>query len=264
MRPILENRVQFKILVSGIFPRQRVMINWDDNDRVLPQDLETRIDSYWAIESASKPHLFNGPLCRLSRWIKRDDRLALELGRTNYKEQWHSNAFCREIKEQYGDGTLARALGVSAVLSTSDQQIVLIKRSAEVGEDPGRFDVWGGHIHPEEHAVAGVPDPFCAIATEILEEANLTLSEDEPLTCIGLIETTTTYKPEMIFRVESQLLAAEVFKLARAYRSAEWSALMSIPNRTESIRQFLQEYGDHTSPSACGALWLHSGLIIDY
>ena len=252
----------FKILISETFPRQRVKINWDASERVLPLDLQTKIDDFWSTELIHKPHLFNGDLCRLNHWQKKDDYLILDLGRTNYKEQWYSNAFCREIKEQFGNDSPARALGVSAVLVSSDQQIILLKRSAEVGEDPDKFDVWGGHIHPDEHAINGKPDPFCAIATEILEEANLTLSEDEPLTCIGLIETTTTFKPEMIFRVQIQLRAAEVFKLAKAYRSSEWSALMSITNRPESLRQFLQEYGEQTSASAYGALWLHGNLNI--
>jgi hypothetical protein len=225
--------------------------------------MQKAIDNFWESESAGKPYLFNGELCRLARWEKRDEQLIISLGRANYKEQWYSNAFCREIIPQYGDDVLCRALGVSAVIVSSDQQIVLIKRSAEVGEDPARLDVWGGHIGPEEHAINGVPDPFCAIATEILEEANLTLSDDEALECIGLIETTTTFKPEMIFRVRVQFSAAEIFKMAKAYPSAEWSALLSIPNRTESVRNFLQDYGAQASPSAYGALWLHAELNID-
>jgi hypothetical protein len=254
----------FKILISGVFPRHRVQIHWDERQRVLPPALQTKIADFWQTESAGKPHLFNGALCRLNHWEKKDNHLILDLGRTDYKEQWHSNAFGGEIKKQLGDEYLARALGVSAVVVSSDQQIVLLKRSAQVGEDPEKIDVWGGHIHPIDHAVDGVPDPFCAIAAEILEEANLTLSEDEPLTCLGLIETTTTFKPEMIFRVDLQLTAAEVMKRAEAYRSAEWSALIAIANRSESLKKFLQEYEDQISPSAYGVLWLHHQLIIDY
>lgn len=260
----LNPRSPFKILISGIFPRHRVKINWNDEERVLPAGLQTKIDQFWQKESTRQPHLFNGDLCRLNRWEKKDNYLILDLGRTDYREQWHSNAFCREIVSKHGEEVLARALGVSAVLATRDQQIVLIKRSHEVGEDPGKLDVWGGHIHPQDHAIDGAPDPFCAIAAEILEEANLTLSEDEPLTCLGLIETTTTFKPEMIFRVELQLTAAEVMKRAEAYGSAEWSALISIANRSESLKTFLQEHEEQISPSAFGALWLHHQLIIDY
>ncbi len=260
----MKQLLPFKILTSETFPRHRIKINWDASERVLPPDLQTRIDNFWATDSAGKPHLFNGELCRLDHWKKQADRLVLHLGRSNYKEQWYSNAFCRELRAQRGDGLLARALGVSAVIVSSDQQIILLKRSTQVGEDPGKFDVWGGHIHPIEHAINGMPDPFCAIATEILEEANLTLSEDEPLTCIGLIETTTTFKPEMIFRVQTQLRANEIFKLANTYRSVEWSTLMSIANRPEPVRQFLNEFGDQTSASAYGVLWLHSELSTEY
>lgn len=260
----MKQLIPFKILISETFPRHRIKINWDASKRVLPPEFQTKIDAFWKTESVGKPHLFNGDLCRLNHWEKQGDRLILHFGLGNYKALWYSNAFCREIRAQRGEDFLARALGVSAVIVSSDQQIILLKRSAQVGEDPGRFDVWGGHIEPKEHAINGVPDPFCAITTEILEEANLTLSEDEPLTCIGLIETTTTFKPEMIFQVHVQLRAAEIFKLAKAYRSVEWSALMSIANRPESVRQFLQEYREQTSASAYGALWLHSQLNIEY
>ncbi len=89
-------------MISGVFPRHRVKINWNDEERVLPASLQMKIDDFWQTESAGKPHLFNGELCRLNYWEIKDNHLILDLRRTDYKEQWYSNAFGGEIKKTIG------------------------------------------------------------------------------------------------------------------------------------------------------------------
>jgi hypothetical protein len=251
----------FKVLFTGRFQRREVRVNWDPAQRMMPLPLREKIEQFWEIEIAGSPkhaHIFNGPLCRLNRWEIHEPYVTLYFGLTDYKELLHSNQFTDAIEKEFGSPSLSKALGVSAVLVTCDEQILLMKRSAAVGEDSGKIDVFGGHIHPTEHAVEGIPDPFHAIKTEIWEEANLRITMNEPVSCIGLIETTRTKKPELIFEVTSRRRAQDI--IASALPSSEWSALFAISAQKNPLLSFLREYSDQISPSALGALWLYAQL----
>ena len=259
MKNNLETHSYFNVSFSGRFNSNQVKINWEPTPRTLPFAFREKIDQFWENEIAGSPkhaHIFNGPLCRLNRWEIHESYVTLSLGLTDYKELLHSNHFTDAIEKEFGSPSLSKALGVSAVLLTHDEQIMLMKRSEAVGEDPGKIDVFGGHIHPTEHAVAGVPDPFHAIKTEILEEANLRLMTNDLVVCIGLIETTHTKKPELIFEVTSRRRAQDI--IASASQSTEWSTIFAISAKKDPLLSFLKEHSDHISSSALGALWLHA------
>jgi len=198
----LNNNPFFKVLFSAKFSHAQVVINWNPEKRELPLELTQQIDSFWQqeiVETGKNEFIFNGELCRLNDWRVQKDQLTLDLGFTDYNELLYSNQFTNDIAARFGNDSLARALGVSVVLVSDDEQIILIKRSKAVGENPGDLDVLGGHIHPQENAVSGIPDPFLGIKAEIKEEVHLDLKNDDPLDCIGLIETLDTKKPESAF-----------------------------------------------------------------
>lgn len=251
---------QFKLLISGNYNQNKVKITWNPSLRLLPSSLMAKIESYWnkEVKQTSKNHyLFNGELCRLNTWEIKQNKLNLHLGRTNYKELLYSNNFIQDINQQYGREFLSKALGISAVLISCDQKTILIERSDTVGENPGMIDVLGGHIHPLEHAVSRVPDPFLAIKAEIHEEVNLQLMEQESITCLGLIETQTTQKPELIFLVNSPRTSEEIIDLASKKNSSELVRVFAIPDREDSLNAFLMTKKDLISPSAFGAMWLY-------
>ena len=183
-------------------------MNWNPEKRELPLERTQKIDSFWQqeiVETGKNELIFNGELCRLNDWRVQKDQLTLDLGFTDYNELLYANQFTNDIAERFGKDSLARALGVSVVLFSDDEQIILIKRSKAVGENPGDLDVLGGHIHPQENAASGVPDPFLAIKAEIKEEVHLDLKNDDPLDCIVLIETVDTKKPVLLLKAKSRL-----------------------------------------------------------
>ncbi|MFQ5485687.1 MAG: hypothetical protein ACE5DO_10210 [Desulfobacterales bacterium] len=137
----------------------------------------------------------------------------------------------------------------------------MIKRSSRVGEYPQAIDVLGGHIHPRDHAVSGIPDPFTAMRDELLEEIDLTVSQDETFECIGLVETANTRKPELIFHVNSKLPEQKIIEKGRQKQSPEISDLFSIANNRVEILAFLNRSKEHMSFSAIGALWLYAHSI---
>ncbi|MFQ5865999.1 MAG: hypothetical protein ACE5IW_12295 [bacterium] len=254
----------FNLLILGSFSENQVNIKWDPSLRMLPAALVAKIANYWNKEIVQTPkanYLFNGDLCRLNNWEVTQNRLNLHLGRTNYKELLYSNCFVQDIITRFGIEYLSKALGISAVLVSYDQNIVLIERSENVGEYPKRLDVLGGHIHPVDHAVSGVPNPFYAIKTELQEEVNLQVGPNEPVTCLGVIETRATKKPELVFLVKSQKTSDEILKCSVSRKTRELTRVFTIENRLNLLTSFLSNKKDQLSPSAYGSLWLYAQIL---
>lgn len=245
--------------MAGTFERSEVRTTWTPAKRTLPRELQRKIDAFWELEvtrTARKSYLFNGGLGRLECWQAEQHRLQLDLGWTSYKELLYSNRFGREITAQFGEACLSRALGISAVLLSSGWQVILIQRSEAVGEFPGKLDVLGGHIDPQEHAVAGVPDPFVAIRAEISEEVGLDLGVNDSLVCLGLIETRATQKPELIFAARTGRSAEQILQRSRIDPCSELTRVFAVAGSPESLADFLLQNQQRLSPSAYGALWL--------
>ncbi len=207
--------------------------------------------------SEKSGYIFNGPLCSLENWRVDDDTLHLCLGQTSYKELLFSNYLHSRNEVEYSERFNANALGISLVLTTGDAQIVLIKRSETVGEGPGKLDVVGGHIHPDEHCLSGTPDPFLAMLTEAKEEINLHL-QDEQLSCIGIITTVVTGKPELIFQAEVDLPFKDIAATAEQAQSTEIADVLAIPDDPGAVQDFMTQNSGQLSPSAHGALWLYT------
>lgn len=250
----------FKKLFLSEFTRSHLHVLWDSGRRTLPESLLSAMDAFWqesVLKSMSGEHLFNGDLCRLNSWEIDSKEPKLSLGYTNYKELLYSNH-----RIQSGNdipfGHLSYALGISAVLISSDAQIILIRRSPTVGEFPDTLDILGGHIHPTEHAVAGTPAPFVAMQAEIDEEMGVKSSEYS-LQCIGLLETIRTRKPELIFVADCKLSAKRVLERGQAKHSPEVAAILTVA--PDSLSSFLETRGQEFSPSAYGGLCLYAEFI---
>ena len=254
----------FQPLHQGRFRRHQIGVRWEEERQVLPRRLQQEIDGFWQreiLQSGKGDSIFNGELCRLNGWQQAEKRLQLRLGRTDYRHLLFSNRHGEELTRRFGATCLARALGISAVLLSRDGSIILIKRSQEVGEFPGRFDVIGGHIHPGEHAAAGVPDPFLAIAAEVREETGVELNPDD-LECLGLIETLATRKPELVFRATVHLSGTEIVTAGQKTGSSEIATFRTVRNEAAALAELLERESARFSPSALGALWLHQAAPV--
>lgn len=248
----------FAVLVSGIFTPRQVKVRWRPDQPGVPDHLRQAMDDYWCQQVALTPRssfIFNGELCSLAGFAHGRNRLTLSLARTNYQQLLYSNHIHEESRSGPAPEFRSRALGISAILLSSDDQIVLIKRSARVGESPGKLDVIGGHIGPDEHAIHGIPDPFFAIQEEIAEEIGL--HPHSQLACIGLLETTITRKPEMLFLHQSTLPAAAILRTAANCKSDEIAEVLTIPNEQTDLTAMLQTRGHEFSPSALGCFSLY-------
>lgn len=251
--------MRFKIYLSGEWPASQVEHKWGAEQTPWPAQLQHASAQHWQRATAKNPRLFNGRLASLRQFETPGGRLILHLNETCYRDQLFSNTQAKSWLEAGRDELPARGLGISALVETSDNQLVLIFRSAEVAEYPNAWDVLGGHIDPGEHLGAGgMPDVFVAMAEELQSELGL-VDEPEELVCIGLLENAAIAKPELVFRTRLGLTVADVEKLAlQANERFEYTRLHTIPATAAGVTQFMMMEDARCTPSASGCLFLYS------
>jgi len=253
----------FETLLAGSTNRKQLQITWQAERPARDVKLQRCIEKYWQddVTAGTKRHfIFNGALCSLLAWEMRGTDLYLELGQTDYRELLYSN-YCQAHQKTTAELPFnARALGVSLVLTTADDQVIILRRSGRVGEAPGKLDVVGGHIDPREHMTAGIPDPYVAIRAETAEEVGVQISLDD-LVCIGLLQTTQTRKPEMVFACRTVANADHIIKVALRTNSSEASAWLSLQNSGQALLSLIETQTAQLSPSAAGALWLQAHTV---
>ena len=196
----------------------------------------------------------NGKLARLHEWRIKEGVLHLTLQPSDYRTLLYSNRHVGRIVDIWGVRYLSRALGISAVVRARDQRILLIKRSADVGEYPLCHDVIGGHIDVPENGAP--PDPIAAMNRELDEE--LALKTDQvSLSLLGLIENMENRKPELVFTADVNHTLEEVILGAEnAVDRGEylWPIVVA------DLQNYLRESYDRLSPSALGSLVLFNRL----
>lgn len=243
----------FSTLFTCSLSERDVSIAWEPTFTPLPEAMQEQINFYWL--SLAKDFIYNGRLARLEKWSLSSSACRLELRPSDYRTLLYSNAHTKQIQESWGSHFLSRALGISAILVCADNTLVLMKRSHRVGEFPGCFDVFGGHIDCPKNG--DVPNVFVSMAQELEEEVGLYRSEID-IKLIGLIEARPHQKPELVF-VANTLLAKEHI-LARACEARdhnEFTQVHTLKNEAQHIQQFLKKHQREFSPSAFGSFCVY-------
>lgn len=244
-----------RILTSGWWNESAVHVAWSDRFFHLPPAWQAEAESFWQIQ-ASRGY-FNGKMARLRSWRVQNQQLQIDLETTDYKTLLFSNHHTDRLIADGPEPVLARALGVSAVVQSSDGQLLFMKRSAQVGEYPLCYDLFGGHIDVRLQSIDN--SPFRAMELELEEELALPASDYE-LHCIGLLETRDHCKPELLFAARCQRSAQELVEQAgRAVDSHEYERILTLADTPQAIVTFLQQFND-ISPSAFGCLSVYSQL----
>lgn len=242
----------FATLFAQALTAQQVHTRWLPEPPSLPSAMQRQIEAYW--ESLPKDFIYNGALARLAGWRLQDGTATFTLQMSDYRTLLFSNRYVEQIRRNWGDACLSRALGISALLKSADGRLLFIERSTAVGEFPGALDVFGGHIDPP---ATGTPDVFAAMAKELQEEAGLRRS-DYDLMLIGMIESTPNRKPELIFCAETHLTEQEMTMRANgACDRNEFAGIFSIADQDEPLRRWLHNEKERWSPSAYGGLSLY-------
>ena len=120
-----------------------VRVSYSPSSARRPHASDERIEECWAAATAGNQRLFDGAKFRLHRVSDTHTAVDLQLGLTGYREYLGTNrrppaehaALCADGERDFRDSGahLSNALGCEAVLITSDEQVVLLRRSAAVG-----------------------------------------------------------------------------------------------------------------------------------
>jgi len=242
----------FSTLFSGIYNKEDVDIIWQPTPRSMPAEMNDDIQQYWN-EQQNKT-LFNGQLARLDHWAATHVSCKLVLRPSDYQTLVYSNQHIQHIKESWGPQYLSRALGISVVAVSNDDQLLIMERSATVGEYPNCSDVFGGHIDVAE---GNTPCVFSSMSQEMHDEMGLAPDEFS-LSLLGMIEATRHKKPELVFLARINLSAKEIISRAeKAKDNIEFSKIYTIFNSRQRISSHLKENGADFSPSAFGSLCVY-------
>ncbi|MBN2412175.1 hypothetical protein JXQ31_10830 [candidate division KSB1 bacterium] len=229
---------------------QDVKVNWTPHFYDLPPDMLIEIEKFWKNKKNKK--MYNGQLARLDSWIIEKNILNLNLSVTDYSTLFYSNHHIQFIIKKWGAKYISRALGISAIVLTSDRFLMLMRRSNMVGEYPECIDVFGGHINLSHNL------EFPGIRESMLKELDEELgieNKDVDLDCIGLITNSQNKKPELIFTANIALSVNEVInKMNNAVDSFEFSKIIVLPNLENVLTSFMKKNENLFSPSALGCI----------
>ncbi|XP_004073194.1 nucleoside diphosphate-linked moiety X motif 22 isoform X2 [Oryzias latipes] len=215
--------------------------------------------------------------------------LILRLGLTSYKEYLGTNWSCQaaELRQrgqtEYKDplALLAQPLGVGAILCTSDDQVVFIRRSQKVAEAGGLLDIPGGHPEPkavceslgetvseeqitmemmQRRPSAVVAELFFSVSAEIRDEVNVPVSVLGAPVLLGVaLNHTSAGRPSAEFFVSCSLTSKEVQELYwKGGAEANESTDVVFLSRAEALQlSSSSPLWSELCPSAKGAVLLY-------
>jgi len=251
---------------GGGLSKDEVLVDFSvAHDRVPHPPTEEAIDVIWADRKAQNSRLHDGDKFRLGSVEWQSTRsLRVELGLTGYREYLGTHTRPADEHEallQLGQQHFSRALGCEAVLSTSDDHIVLIRRSLEVAMFAGYYNGPSGHPEPAKMpastelskgtsslsvadaavdrrqrlgsngALAAVQELFGSVLDETVEETGIPRDALGNPLLIGAMQDAQG-KPDLIFSLTTTLSAAEVRAIyAQGTHAESWESdrLVALP-----------------------------------
>ncbi|GAB2286027.1 Nudix hydrolase 9 [Dionaea muscipula] len=132
------------------------------------------------------------------------------------------------VDEQVRCEHISNPLGNGAVIETSDQKILVLKRSNNVGEFPGHFVFPGGHPEPHEVGITSynkdsadsesmnkkvAQEMFDSIIREVVEEIGVPAKSLSDPVFIGISRRELNVRPTAFFFIKCSLHSNKVQEL---------------------------------------------------
>lgn len=262
----------FEVLCSfpnGISASDLAIDCRSENDRKpSTAEREDEIESIWEERRKSNQSLFNGTKFRfhsvekISTSQKANSAAVLRIGITDYKSFLGTN--CSLNWKKLDPSQLASPLGNAAIVETKDKMIVLLKRSANVGECPHTIVMPGGHSEPETLGIKSLEEwkkssepvvkdivkwkkdilieLFDSMIREIVEETGIPNDKLMELKCIGFSRRVQNHRPDIVFHVCCNLTSEEVqqFYAAGPEHKSESTELI-LMQCTELIKKVIHD-----------------------
>ncbi|MCC7351394.1 MAG: NUDIX hydrolase [Phycisphaerales bacterium] len=223
----------------------RASIQADSRPRV--DAVERLIDQSWR-DALQQPgiQLFDGPMCRLESYAADPGSLNLTLSPTSYRIFFGTNMRYPELAGRYGRQILANPLGVSCLLETADDWLLLGRRSDSVAYYPDRVHPFAGALEPADNG-----DVFAAVRRELHEELALKESHLTKMQCLALVRDNLLNQPELIFIARSNRTLRQLERLMdHTEHRAGHPLAVTLPAIESAMTQT-----SLLTPIAIGSLW---------
>lgn len=201
----------------------------------LQQDVEKLRISNWDIVRTKRPSAFDGALLRMTSHQLNDGNLIVSASRTSFSAYVVTRP--PEFQVKYGDAERADPIGLTAIVRTVDDQIIVTVRSLTADQNPGALYLIGGYAEPCESD--GPVDLFDEAKREVEEEIAV-FDIDRSASCgVGLAYDPTFCHPELFLVMPSKSTAASIMAGAgNAPDRCEAAQLLACPTG-----DFLDENG---------------------
>ncbi|MBL0371002.1 NUDIX hydrolase [Rhizobium sp. KVB221] len=191
--------------------------------------------SNWEVLRTNRPSAFDGVLLRMASHQLEGGRLTLSTSRTSfsaYMATRHPEFYVENTKAARAD-----PLGLTAIVLTADDHVIVTKRSLTADQNPGGLYFVGGYAWPG--ASDGLVDLFNEAAREIEEEIAVVDIARFASFAIGLAYDPVFCHPELFLLMPSKSTAANILTAAEhAPDRNEASQLLAYP-----ITDILDENG---------------------
>jgi len=245
----------FTIEVAGPFQLEQVQAVWTTVERRTTPEIEAVVAETWdarlAEAAASGGMLWSAPMARLVDWQVAEGELTVRLGPTTYRDFVGTNVANPWIAERYGSDHLSDGCGVSALLRTADDKLVLQRRSRAVFEFAGLVAACGGAVEP---IVAEEPATSLAAQArrELHEELGLAIAALGAMTLLGIGRTTNRHKPELVYLADTTATWPDL----RDRQHEEHAGLVALEDTPDAVAATLRDDWDAFAPPGLLALTL--------
>jgi len=188
---------EYRIIYSGVFYQENLIHHLIPGERIYSKEAQVEIDRNWdKINKNTDLDLFNGRVYSLLKSELIDGNIHYYIQETDYK------SFCGTNMNGNFHGTKADILAICSIIETSDEFVILGKRSNNVAECRNIWHVFGGNL---DEVISGKEPAFLAIKKEIQEELGINENEITSIKCLGLGLNLKIKKHEFLFLTKTSL-----------------------------------------------------------
>lgn len=249
----------FFVEIAGPFAPEKIAQTWAGTPRATAPVVEEMIERTWETEASLSRQegrrLFDAPVGRMIGAEVLDGQLSFRLGQTTYREFLGTNLFHASEVARVDRACLADALGISAIVMTSDGYAVVGRRSRKVVFHPEHLHTFGGLLEEADRRGNSYDIPG-SVFRELEEEVGITRGDVRTMVITGLVRDRTILQPELLFDVWVSATRGEVQAKFSDGRDDEHAGIEFISDDPEGLLIFLRS-APRITPVGQAALLLH-------
>ena len=240
----------YDILFEG--PFELVEIIYDKMSIIRTQEQNQLIEEIWKNVTKENPYIYNGDLVGIKQHQTAQNRLEVQVCKSTYKEFIGTrDSF---YVKKFGMKNIANPLSVCALIITSDDKIVLGKRSKFVDLSKLKLTIPSGWIDPSKDLKFNKIDAFEVIKRETGEELGIYQNE-LTLKCLGLVFNRMFNHSFIPFWGITKLDSSTIFERKR---NDEFSELVKFEN---NVGKLLSKHHEQLSDVAKATLFLYKKAL---